>query len=75
MGAKVAKALSDSQLIIAQINGIYETKVLWFVKYTKKVKKLISKFENFKLKQTPRTKNDLTNALPKLANTKATVNN
>ena len=59
----------DSQLIIGQMNGIYEAKEERMKKYLKKVKLLIKKFKEAIFLQVPREENMDTDALAKATST------
>ncbi|KAI3739893.1 hypothetical protein L2E82_30305 [Cichorium intybus] len=68
-GAIRVTALSDSLLVTNQINGQYEARDKRMQKYTEAVKKLIKSFDNFSIKQIPRSENRRADALSKLAST------
>ena len=63
MGIKSLTAKSDSQLVVNQVNGAYETKVPFLNRYLEKVKMLIVGFDQFKLEKIPKVKNDHVDAL------------
>jgi ribonuclease HI len=57
----------DSQLIIRQLNGIYEVRKPELIPYYEKAKELISRFAFIKLEHVPRRYNSRANALAQLA--------
>jgi ribonuclease HI len=57
----------DSQLIVRQINGIYEVRKPDLVPYYKAVQRLMNKFEHIHIAHIPRGKNASADALAKLA--------
>ncbi|XP_052197300.1 uncharacterized protein LOC127804473 [Diospyros lotus] len=81
VGLKLARKLevaqliahSDSQLIVQQYYGQYETREPVMGQYLHKVRTLAQLFESFQLMQINRSLNGHTNALSKLASTKETT--
>ena len=63
-------AISDSQLIIGQVNGTYEMNVPCLGKYLEKVKKFLESFNYSELEIILQSKNDHTDSLVKLASMK-----
>ncbi|XP_077237305.1 uncharacterized protein LOC143878978 [Tasmannia lanceolata] len=61
------RAHSDSQLIVGQVNGLYEAKETRMLKYLEKVRSEISTFTEFQIVQIPRTMNARADALSKMA--------
>ena len=59
--------LGDSQLIISQVNGTYETKEEGMRKYLNKVVRLVKKFKEASFVQIPREENMEADALAKEA--------
>jgi ribonuclease HI len=57
----------DSQLVVRQINGIYEVRKPDLVPYYKAVQRLMNKFEHIHIAHIPRGKNASADALAKLA--------
>ncbi|KAH7856658.1 hypothetical protein Vadar_003985 [Vaccinium darrowii] len=57
MGTKCLAVISDSQLIIGQVNGEHEAKEESIGKYLNLVKKLAKSFEKFCISQVPREEN------------------
>jgi ribonuclease HI len=60
-------AYGDSQLIVRQINGIYEVRKPELVPYYKAVQGLMNKFEHIHIAHIPRGQNASADALAKLA--------
>jgi ribonuclease HI len=56
----------DSQLVVRQINGIYEVHKLELVPYYKVVQRLVNKFEHIQIAHIPHGKNASANTLAKL---------
>ena len=54
MDVKSLRAKSDSQLVISQVNRVYETKVPHLSKRLKHVRTLLVGFEQFQLERIPR---------------------
>ncbi|XP_077242448.1 uncharacterized protein LOC143882960 [Tasmannia lanceolata] len=65
--AQRLKAYCDSQLVVNQINGVYEARDERMIKYLSKVRQLASKFKNFEVIRIPRTENSKADVLSKLA--------
>ncbi|KAK4391407.1 hypothetical protein Sango_1918500 [Sesamum angolense] len=57
---------SDSQLIVKQVSGEYETKKDSMVQYLQQIEELKTKFKSFQLQQIPRKKNVKADSLSKL---------
>jgi ribonuclease HI/transposase InsO family protein len=57
----------DSQLVVRQLNGIYEVRKTELIPYYQKAKELISQFAFIKLVHIPRSCNSQANALAQLA--------
>ncbi|XP_056690034.1 uncharacterized protein [Spinacia oleracea] len=66
-GAKEILALFDSQLIVSQVNGNYETRDPTMIKYMKVVHQEVEKWKSFEVRQVPRSENNQADALSKLA--------
>ena len=66
---------SDSQLVINQIQGEYQTKDEMLLKYLTQVQNLCLKFLQVKFEHVPRERNARANLLAKLASTKKSGNN
>jgi len=54
MGVKQLKCLTDSQLMVGQINGAFQVKDPLLTKYYQKVLTLLSRFQNVDVKHIPR---------------------
>ncbi|KAK4856809.1 hypothetical protein QYF36_021535 [Acer negundo] len=67
------KVLSDSQLVVRQLNGTYEARDRRMSAYLNKVKHLQSTFDEFSIEQIPRAENTQADALASLGST--TTNN
>ena len=67
IGVKSLVAQSNSQLIISQVNGPYETRLPCLNKYIRKVKRPLEKFDHFETDKIPQFEKDHTDALAKLA--------
>ena len=67
MGITAIKVRSDSQLVVHQVRGEYETKEDIMKKYLAKVRKAITLFDVFEIEQVPRSQNKRVDALSKLA--------
>ena len=63
LSAKNLEAFSDSQLVISQVNGSYETKDDKMSSYLSTLKELTAKFQIFKITQISKGKNELANSL------------
>ncbi|KAK0598996.1 hypothetical protein LWI29_001360 [Acer saccharum] len=73
LNVKSIKVLSDSQLVVRQMNGTYEARDRRMSAYLNKVKQLQSTFDEFLIEQIPRAKNTRADALASLGST--TTNN
>ncbi|KAK0593633.1 hypothetical protein LWI29_020599 [Acer saccharum] len=73
LNVRSIKVLSDSQLVVRQINGTYEARDRRMLAYLNKVKQLQSTFDEFSIEQIPRTENTRADALANLGST--TTNN
>src|SRR5262249_29287763 len=62
-------AYTDSQLVVNQYSGEYETRAPLLAQYLEKVKELSSEFDSMTILRVPRSKNALADALSKLAST------
>ena len=67
--AKSILVLGDSQLIMGQVNGMYEAKEEWMRKYLSRVMHLIKRFEKVDFVQIPREENVEANTIAKEAST------
>lgn len=67
MEVRFLRAHGDSQLIIRQINNIYEVRKPELVPYYTVARRLMDKFEHIEVIHVPRSKNAPANALAKLA--------
>ncbi|KAL0393010.1 UNVERIFIED_CONTAM: hypothetical protein Sradi_2523800 [Sesamum radiatum] len=56
-GAKYLVAYSDSQLVVKQVEGIYEAKEKTMIQYLQQIAKLRTSFESIQLTQIPREDN------------------
>ncbi|XP_073137334.1 uncharacterized protein [Henckelia pumila] len=75
VGAKRLKVHSDSQLIVSQVNGNYEAKEDKRLEYLTQVNELLSRLDNYNIKQIPRGENESANRLAKLASFLANIDN
>ncbi|XP_056697443.1 uncharacterized protein [Spinacia oleracea] len=66
-GAEEILALSDSQLIVIQVNGTYEDRDPTMIKYMQAVHQEMEQLKSFEVKQVPRSENNPAHALSKLA--------
>ncbi|XP_013674251.1 uncharacterized protein LOC106378704 [Brassica napus] len=66
LGAENIQVYSDSQLIINQVQGEYQSKDDRMIQYLAVAQRLISKFKSCKLTQIPREQNSQTDALANL---------
>ncbi|XP_056687866.1 uncharacterized protein [Spinacia oleracea] len=66
-GAEEILALSDSQLIVSQVNGTYEARDPTMIKYMQAVHQEVEQLKSFEVRQVPRSENNHADALPKLA--------
>nr|XP_027122031.1 uncharacterized protein LOC113738972 [Coffea arabica] len=69
LGAKRIHAHSDSQLVVYQVLGEYETKDETMQRYLSKVRQLTEYFDSFKIQKIPRSQNRLADTLFRLAST------
>ncbi|KAJ0906847.1 putative integrase, catalytic core, ribonuclease H domain, ribonuclease H-like superfamily [Helianthus annuus] len=67
MRARHVEANTDSQLVVKQYHGEYQTKDSSMAQYVNRVKKLAKTFKTFKLEYIPRGRNRKSDALSKLA--------
>ncbi|XP_077239801.1 uncharacterized protein LOC143880710 [Tasmannia lanceolata] len=65
--AQRLKAYCDSQLVVCQIQGVYEAREERMIKYLHRVHSLASKFRSFEVIKVPRTENAKADVLSKLA--------
>ncbi|KAL0456044.1 UNVERIFIED_CONTAM: Ribonuclease HI [Sesamum latifolium] len=63
-GARHLLAYSDSQLMVKQVEGIYEAKEKSMVQYLQQIAELRTSFESFQIIQIPREKNARPTAYP-----------
>ncbi|XP_061373589.1 uncharacterized protein LOC133315924 [Gastrolobium bilobum] len=75
LGAARIILKSDSQLVVAQVQGNYQAKEAFTVKYLEKVRLLLANFERFTMDHIPREQNSQADILYKLASTKGPGNN
>ncbi|XP_056697450.1 uncharacterized protein [Spinacia oleracea] len=66
-GAQEILALSDSQLIVSQVNGDYEARDPNMIKYMQAMRQEIEHLKSFEAKQIPITENNQADALSKLS--------
>ena len=66
MGLKLIKILSDSQLVVNQMNGTYQTRDLKMTTYLKKATELKEHFNEVNIKLIPRDENSHADALVNL---------
>ncbi|KAH7843631.1 hypothetical protein Vadar_019008 [Vaccinium darrowii] len=69
-GAKSLAIISDSQLVVGQVNGEYKAKEENMKKYLKCMKELVKSFQAFNISQVPREENMEADQLARLATTK-----
>ncbi|XP_027152341.1 uncharacterized protein LOC113752428 [Coffea eugenioides] len=67
MGITAIKVRSDSQLVVLQVSGEYETKEDVMKKYLAKVQEAIALFDTFEIERVPRSQNKRADTLSKLA--------
>ncbi|KAL0445551.1 UNVERIFIED_CONTAM: hypothetical protein Slati_1683000 [Sesamum latifolium] len=67
VGARHLLAYSDSQLVVKQVEGIYEAKEENMVQYLQQITELKTSFESFQTIQIPREENVKADCLSKLA--------
>ncbi|XP_077232405.1 uncharacterized protein LOC143869729 [Tasmannia lanceolata] len=65
--AQKLKAYCDSQLVVCQIQGVYEAREERMIKYLHRVRVLAGKFESFEIIRVPRAENTKADVLSKLA--------
>ncbi|KAH7852352.1 hypothetical protein Vadar_023815 [Vaccinium darrowii] len=70
VGARTLAAISDSQLVVGQVNGECEAKKESMEKYLQLVKELIKDFQAFNISQVPKEENMEADQLARLATTK-----
>ena len=70
MEAKHLQVKSDSQLVVSQVQGEFQTKEEQLVKYLTKVGLLKERFDSFEIEHIPRDKNERADLLAKLESTK-----
>ncbi|KAH7849750.1 hypothetical protein Vadar_022440 [Vaccinium darrowii] len=70
MGTKYLAVISNSQLVVSQVNGEYEAKEESMGKYLNLVKKLAKSFEKFSISQVPQEENLEADKLARLASAK-----
>lgn len=66
LGARKIRVLSDSQLVVNQINGEYEARGTKMASYLDITKSIALKFDYFKIQQVPREENMQVDALANL---------
>ncbi|KAL0457989.1 UNVERIFIED_CONTAM: Ribonuclease HI [Sesamum latifolium] len=66
-GARHLLAYSDSQLVVKQVEGIYEAKEENMVQYLQQIEELTTSFKSFQIIQIPREENVKADCLSKLA--------
>lgn len=74
MNVRAFNAYGDSQLIVRQINGIYEVRKQELLPYYQAARKLMDKFEHIQINHVPRSENVTADALAKLASALALPN-
>ncbi|KAK0595504.1 hypothetical protein LWI29_007317 [Acer saccharum] len=74
LNVRSIKVLSDSQLVVRQMNGTYEARDRRMSAYLNKVKQLQSTFDKFSIEQIPRAENTRVDALASLGSTTTTNN-
>src|SRR3954468_4346222 len=67
MDIRVLQAYGDSQLIVRQVNGIYEVRKPELVPYYSAARRLMEKFQQIEVLHVPRSRNAPADALAKLA--------
>ncbi|KAL0378464.1 UNVERIFIED_CONTAM: hypothetical protein Sradi_3151900 [Sesamum radiatum] len=67
VGARHLIAYSDSQLVVKQMEGIYEAKEEHMIQYLQQITELKINFKSFQIVQTPREENVKDDCLSKLA--------
>ena len=71
-GARTLSVFSDSQLIVGQVNGEFETKYDIMKMYLQRVKEFVTNFDKFSLIHIPRSDNAQANSLARLASSAET---
>lgn len=66
-GASRVKIYSDSQLVMQQVQGSYETREKMMVRYLKAMQQLAEGFQDWRVEQIPREENSEAKALAKMA--------
>ncbi|XP_011101938.1 uncharacterized protein LOC105179973 [Sesamum indicum] len=74
-GARKIVIYSDSQLVVNQIQGLFETRDEKMAKYSQKAKNLLEKFEEASVIQVSSTENAVADQLAKLASSMAAIRN
>ena len=69
MGIEWIKILSNSQLVVNQINSTYQARDLKMTSYLKKALELKEQFNELNIEQIPRDENSHTDALANLGST------
>ncbi|KAL0407313.1 UNVERIFIED_CONTAM: hypothetical protein Slati_4045200 [Sesamum latifolium] len=67
VGARHLLAYSDSQLVVKQIEGVYEAKKKSMVQYLQQIAELRTSFKSFQIIQIPREENAKADWLSRLA--------
>ncbi|XP_073121236.1 uncharacterized protein [Henckelia pumila] len=75
VGAKRLTIHNDSQLIVSQVNGNYEAKEDKMLGYLTQVNEILSRLDNYDVKQIPRMENESADRLAKLASSLANIDN
>ncbi|XP_019414570.1 PREDICTED: uncharacterized protein LOC109326333 [Lupinus angustifolius] len=75
VGARKVLICNDSQLVVSQVSGAYQTKDALLGKYLLKVKELMADFSEAVIQHVPRESNARADILSKLASTKCLRNN
>ncbi|GAU34822.1 hypothetical protein TSUD_394480 [Trifolium subterraneum] len=70
MGAEEIKIFTDSQLVVSQVSGEYQTKEERLLEYLNLIKTKLSKFKETEVKHVPREHNARADVLSKLASTR-----
>lgn len=73
-GAKRLVMISDSQLVVNQVQGDYEAKEGKMKEYLSKVSELLARLETFEIKQVPRAENEIADRLAKLGSSTTSIN-
>ncbi|XP_073120868.1 uncharacterized protein [Henckelia pumila] len=73
VGAKRLTIHSDSQLIVSQVNGNYEAKEDKILEYLTQLNELLSRLDNYDIKQIPRGEKESADRLAKLASSLANI--